>query len=1148
MKKLYSLLFCISMFSGLFAGTIQKEYTFSSPEVAVNDAYQTINFEGCMLTSPIGEPVMPYFPVKLLLPPGEIATNIEFIGEDEIVMDGNYQLYPSQPSRPISKGVDGRFYKNDDIYSSDKSYPVKQIGGLSTSYLNGYGFALSSFTPIKYKPSTGKISYFTKVKIIITTTSAKSADEALMNLSSRKTVIDRVRNFAQNPTNINFYTNKSKLSDNPYELLILTTAQYENDFEDLRDIYLSRGIRSKIFTKEYIVQNISGQDVPEKIRNFIIQEYQESDIEYVLLGGDVENIPYRGFYCYVESGSGYTDYGIPADLYYSALDGNWNDNGDSKWGEPDEDDLLPEVAVARFPFSNIDELNNLKHKSISYQNSPVVGEFQKPFLAGENLYSGPDTWGKDYLDLLIGEHSDNGYTTSGFPETYNYETMYEFDASWSGSDLINKINEGKQFVHHVGHANTTYVAHLSNGDITDANFYGANGVDHNYTIMQTHGCDCGGFDANDCILERMVNIQNFAVAVIGNSRYGWFNEGQTEGPSQHLHREMVDAMFNDQIAQIGKAFVESKIQTAPWVEAPGQWEEGALRWNFYDINVLGDPAMSVWNDEPIEIDVDYPEQVSLGTTSFEVTLSQDASPLENYSCAIMMDGELLSAALSNDNGVSTLNFNPAIDQPGEASLIVSGYNCLPDTNQIMFIAAGEPYVIYSENQIDDENGNQNGMIDCGENIMLNLAMENIGELDALDVNSVLSTENEYVSFVDDTEPYGDVEMGETVMKNQAFSFDVANNIPDQTELNFVLTASDNNSDWTSEFSLMANAPVLSSSEITVNDEVGGNANGIIDPGETIIIDIVVSNIGHSKCFDASSVIESNSVYLDFDNTTVEMGDLGISDSFVCEFTVNVDASAPQGTQLNLILNMLCGEYEFQAYYVQTVGLLIEDFESGDFSSFDWVIGGVSPWIVTDEDVFEGDFSGKSGDITDGEESNLMIQIEVNGDDEISFFRKVSSEPDWDFLEFYIDGVMKGSWSGEESWEEFTYSLTSGTHILKWSYVKDSYMSGGADCAWLDNIIFPATATILDVYESESTREINIYPNPSTGLISISSNVGFLDSDIKVYDINGRMVYENKLNSKSLKSIIDLSNVRNGLYFIEFKNSQSIIVEKLVIKK
>ena len=41
-------------------------------------------------------------------------------------------------------------------------------------------------------------------------------------------------------------------------------------------------------------------------------------------------------------------------------------------------------------------------KSINYQNNPVLGELVTPLLAGEHLYSGPETWGRDYLDLLIG--------------------------------------------------------------------------------------------------------------------------------------------------------------------------------------------------------------------------------------------------------------------------------------------------------------------------------------------------------------------------------------------------------------------------------------------------------------------------------------------------------------------------------------------------------------------------------------------------------------------------------------------------------------------------------------------------------------------------------------------------------------------------
>ncbi len=193
------------------------------------------------------------------------------------------------------------------------------------------------------------------------------------------------------------------------------------------DVYTNRGLKVKLVTKETITSTMTGDDPQDKIRNFIIQEYQDNNVEFVLLGGDVEHIPYRGFYCYVDSGSGYEDSGIPADLYYSALDGNWNDDGDNKWGEIGEDDLLPEIAVARFPFSNSGELANLINKSVSYQNSPVLGEFTNALMAGEWLYSNPTTYGSDYLELLIGQQDENGYETFGIPEDYNYTKLYEVE-------------------------------------------------------------------------------------------------------------------------------------------------------------------------------------------------------------------------------------------------------------------------------------------------------------------------------------------------------------------------------------------------------------------------------------------------------------------------------------------------------------------------------------------------------------------------------------------------------------------------------------------------------------------------------------------------------------------------------------------------
>jgi hypothetical protein len=101
----------------------------------------------------------------------------------------------------------------------------------------------------------------------------------------------------------------------------------------------------------------------------------------------------------------------------------------------------------------------------------------------------------------------------------------------------------------------------------------------------------------------MVLIQNFLAGGIFNSRYGWFDQGTTEGPSAHLNREFVSAIYNDtvanQIHEIGSAHLMSKIKTAPWVTLPDslQFEAGAQRWCHYDCNLLGDPALWVFTED-----------------------------------------------------------------------------------------------------------------------------------------------------------------------------------------------------------------------------------------------------------------------------------------------------------------------------------------------------------------------------------------------------------------------------------------------------------------------------------------------------------------------------------------------------------------------
>lgn len=607
MKKISFLLLSLFVVFSLRAGEITWRYTFSEPAIVPVDNYQTIVFRNTMQSGLTGEPSLPYHSVALMLPPGETAVSMEIKGELLTAIPGQYTLYPRQYVRPISQGHDGTFVKKEDVYKSAQRYPGNMEGNLSTHFLNGFGFALSTFTPVVCRPATGEVAYYRGVTITIKTRPDGRAEQALKNLKTTGKVLTKVTRLAQNREMIAQYpVMKSAMTD--YQILIITSFLFEEGFQPLTEYYNSRGLTSHITSVESINASGTGTDLQEKIRNHIIDEYQNNGIEHVILGGDIAHVPYRGFYCYVVSGSGYEDSNIPADLYYAALDGTWNDDNDWKWGEPGEDDLLPDISVGRMSFSNMAELENMVNKSITYQTNPGEWDMNKPYLVSEFLYDDPMTWGADYLELLIDDHSDNGYFTYGIPSAGNNITrLYDTPGyNWSSGQVISGINAGKGFIHHSGHSNSNYMMRLYTWDITNSNFSQVNGVDGNFQLMYTHGCICGAFDEEDCIAEKAVSIDNFLAGGIFNSRYGWFNQGQTEGPSAHLHREFISAVYHPDadsaFRELGAAHSMSKIMTAPWSNLPGEFEPGAQRWCMYDCNVLGDPVLKVWTQgDPVGI-------------------------------------------------------------------------------------------------------------------------------------------------------------------------------------------------------------------------------------------------------------------------------------------------------------------------------------------------------------------------------------------------------------------------------------------------------------------------------------------------------------------------------------------------------------------
>ncbi|MCW5557183.1 MAG: hypothetical protein KIT22_05035, partial [Verrucomicrobiae bacterium] len=127
-------------------------------------------------------------------------------------------------------------------------------------------------------------------------------------------------------------------------------------------------------------------------------------------------------------------------------------------------------------------------------------------------------------------------------------------------------------------------------------------------------------------------------------------------------------------------------------------------------------------------------------------------------------------------------------------------------------------------------------------------------------------------------------------------------------------------------------------------------------------------------------------------------------------------------------------------------------EAADNPALEWTVSGAHyVWHAQRGVAHDGQDALRSGFITDDEVSTLGTT--VIGPGTLRFWWKVSSEEDFDFLTFRLDGSELAAISGEQNWHPLEFEIPEGTHSLTWSYRKDEAEGDGADAGWLDEVRF-----------------------------------------------------------------------------------------------
>ncbi|MEI6604022.1 MAG: autotransporter-associated beta strand repeat-containing protein, partial [Verrucomicrobiota bacterium] len=183
-------------------------------------------------------------------------------------------------------------------------------------------------------------------------------------------------------------------------------------------------------------------------------------------------------------------------------------------------------------------------------------------------------------------------------------------------------------------------------------------------------------------------------------------------------------------------------------------------------------------------------------------------------------------------------------------------------------------------------------------------------------------------------------------------------------------------------------------------------------------------------------------------------------------------------------------------------------------------GGSVPWVTQSAITHDGVAAARSGTIGDNQESWLQMPLTVSGPGTLTYWCKVSSEAN-DYLEFYLDAARQSYISGETNWQQRSVGISTGSHTLKWRYVKNSSLSSGQDAAWLDEVTFALVPTVF-TWASGTSGNWNDATKWTNDLAdgAAPSATGRVDYNLN-FNATGTFSASNNLNSGFLLNQLNL---------------------------
>jgi hypothetical protein len=544
-----------------------------------------------------GEPLTPYKAARILLPQGTEAKNIKVNTGTPVVQEG-FDIPWGQPPCTFSD-IPVTVGRNEDIYTSDSLYPKEVFQVIGVDYCKGFAILNLHLFPVQYKPKSGTVIFYPEMTVEVQFGKG-TKNELYRGLVSDK---EDVRGMVDNPDVLATYEDgPAPLATEEY--IIITNDTMLSAFQTLATWKAGWVNGATVYTVAWISSNYTGTDNQMKMRNFIIDKYTNNGCKYVLLGGDVSAVPYRGFYV---STGGYTDSDMLADMYFGHLDGSHNSDGDSYYGEINDGvDFGAEVAIGRAPCETVTEAQNFVNKVIAFEQAdkPKRILFHQSRIQTGNI---PDS---RCLAYNSDDYIPGDYTIDYLFEENDTVTKLAWIQHWAQNPLI---------VVHIGQGSTSayYINYEVGGTVSWYSTDIPSMTNTFWPIQISIASFAGQIEAEDCLGEEYVKRCK-VFAFIGLDSYAWYSTGNACMYSGEFAVAIFRAIFSDGKQKLGDALNKGKSYLASSAQS-----NSTYRWCFYEINLIGDPETPILTTRPsyATITITSPEEGE--TVSGKITIETE---------------------------------------------------------------------------------------------------------------------------------------------------------------------------------------------------------------------------------------------------------------------------------------------------------------------------------------------------------------------------------------------------------------------------------------------------------------------------------------------------------------------------------------------